>query len=265
MLKRQWICGLFLAVVGITWGLAASYVVAQAPQAGPGRGLAAIDRATKTNRYLFIFFHGQDDPQTRAMGAVFNAAAKAATARADSLVIPINEPSEAGIVARFGVAKAPMPLALVVAPNGALTASFPSNFTKEQLLDAFASPCMEKMLSALQQGKLVLLCVQNGTTRWNVEAMNGVRAFKADQRYAAATEVLLLDPALPAERPSLAKLGVNGPVPDATTLFIAPPGTIIGSFKGATDKNHLIATLTKAISSCASGCQPGGQCCPPAK
>jgi hypothetical protein len=196
------------------------------------------------------------------MGAVFNAAAQAATAWADSVVIPINDPSEAGIVARFGVAKAPMPLALVVAPNGALTASFPTNFTKEQLLDAFASPCMQKMLSALQQGKIILLCVQNGSTRWNVEAMTGVRAFKADQRYASATEVLLMDPAQPAERTSLAKLGMNGPVLDATTLFIAPPGSIIGSFTGATDKNQLIATLTKAISSCATGCQPG-QCCPP--
>jgi hypothetical protein len=124
---------------------------------------------------------------------------------------------------------------------------------------------MEKMLKALQQGKLVLLCVQNGRTRWNAEAMNGVRDFKADQRYAAATEVLTLDPAHPAEQPSLAKLGMNGPIQDATTVFIAPPGSIIASFKGATDKNQLVATLTKAISSCAAGCQPGGQCCPPAK
>lgn len=263
MLRKQWICGLIVAVVGVTWLASVADAAAQAPQAS--RGLAAIDRAAKAHRYLFIFFHGQDDTQTRAMGIVFNDAAKAATARADSLVIPINDTSEAGIVARFGVAKAPMPLALVVAPNGALTASFPSNFTKEQILDAFASPCMEKMLSALQRGKLVLLCVQNGTTRWNVEAMTGVRAFKADQRYAAATEVLVLDPAQPAERPSLAKLGMNGPVLDATTLFVAPPGSIIGSFKGATDKDHLIATLTKAMASCATGCQPGGQCCPPAK
>jgi hypothetical protein len=111
----------------------------------------------------------------------------------------------------------------------------------------------------LQQGKLVLLCVQNGRTRWNAEAMSGVRAFKADQRYAAATDVIMLDPGLPAEGPFLAKLGMNGPVDEAMTVFVAPPGSVIGSFKGATDKNQLVTTLTNAVKGCGPGCKPG-QC-----
>ncbi len=239
---------------------APSEAPAQAQQSPPNRGLAAIASATKANRHLFIFFFHQNDAQTQALGAVLDSAVASLGARAESISIPITDPAEAGIVTKFGVKDAPMPLVVVLAPNGAATASFPGTFTKEQLLGGLATPAMEQLLGALQQGKLVLLCVQNGKTRLNTEAMSGVHAFKADQRYAAATEVLTLDPGIPQESPFLAKLGVNAPVDEALTLFVAPPGTVIGSFKGATDKNQLIATLTKASKGCcAGGCQPG-QC-----
>ncbi len=256
---------LFLLILAAIMSLAlVSSSFAQAPQPAVSKSLAILDGAAKANRYVFIFFYKQDDPQTRAMGETFNSVVKTLAQRADSIVSRVTDPAEAPIVNKFRVNQAPMPLVLVLAPNGAVTSSFPGNFTKEQLLAAFGTPSSEKLLGALQQGKLVLVCLQNGKTRWNTEAMNGVRAFKADQRYSAATEVVMLDPIAAAERPLLTKLGINAAVDDATTLLVAPPGSIIGTFKGATDKNQIITTLTNAIASCAGGCQPG-QCCPPPK
>jgi hypothetical protein len=151
-----------------------------------------------------------------------------------------------------------MPIVLAIAPNGAIVANFVNNLTKQQILDSFVSPSMEARLKSLQQGKLVLLCVQNGKTRLNSEAMNGVRELKSDQRFSQATEVIMVDPGQPAERPFLSKLGMTDPIADATTLMIAPPGSIIGSFKGATDKNQLVATLTSAAAGCGTGCNAGG-------
>lgn len=265
MFREKWTTVLIAVLVSLVSTVFVSEVLAQSPQPAPNKGLAAIDRAAKANKYLFIFFFREDDPETRAMGEVFNNATNALAARADSVAVRITDPSETGIVTRFRVNQAPMPLVLVLAPNGAVTSSFPGKFTREQLLSAFGTPSTERLLGAMQQGKLVVLCLQNGRTRMNTEAMNGVRAFKADQRYSSATEVLMLDPNSAAERPLLAKLGMNTPPEEATTILMAPPGSIIGTFKGATDKNQIITTLTSAISSCAAGCQPGGQCCPPAK
>jgi hypothetical protein len=257
MLQKAFFSMLVPVLIGLTSVVLVSEGAAQAP--APNQGLAGMDRAAKANRHLFIFFFRQNDARTQALGAVFNSAVTSTGERADSISILITDPSETGIVTKFGVKDAPMPLALVMAPNGAVTGIFPSNFTKEQLLGSLATPAMEKLLGALQQGKLVLLCVQNGRTRGNAEAMNGVAAFKADQRFAAATDVIMLDPGIPTERPFLAKLGMNAPVDEAMTLFIAPPGSVIGSFKGATEKNQLVATLTNAVQGCGAGCKPG-QC-----
>lgn len=221
------------------------------------QGLVAIDGAARARRYLFVFFYNQDDQQTRIMGEVFKKATDRVIDRADAIAVLTTSSSERGIVTKFGVDRAPMPLVLVLAPNGAITGSFHTSFTEEQILKALVSSSEAKTLKALQQGKLVLVCVQNGNTRFNAEAMRGVTAFKADQRYGQATEIVKLDPASQDARPFLAKLGVGFPMNQAVTFFIAPPGSIIGQFQGATDKNQLIAAVTSAISGCGAGCKPG--------
>ena len=259
MVEKIWISLVLPALVALMSAVLISEGSAQAPPAQPNQGLAALDRAAKANLHLFIFFYRHDDAQTQTLGAIFDSAVAATGGRAESIAIRVTDPFEAEIVTKIGAKEAPMPLVVVLAPSGAITASFHSNFTKEQLLGGLATPAMERLLGVLQQGKLAVLCVQNGRTRWNAEAMSGVSAFKADQRYAAATEVLMLDPSHPMELPFLAKLGINGPVDEAVTLLVAPPGSIIGSFKGATDKNQMIGTLTNAIKGCGAGCKPG-QC-----
>jgi len=259
MFYKKWIFALTLTLVLATWVVPVSEVTAQGMAKPQNSGLAALDRAANANKYLFVFFYRQDDAQTRSIGEIVKSAVNAASSRADMVPISITDPSEAAIMAKFGVSKAPMPLVLAIAPNGAIVANFASNFTQQQILDSFVSPSMETLLKSLQQGRLVLLCVQNGKTRLNSEAMNGVRELKSDQRFAQATDVIMVDPGHPAERPFLTKLGMTDPIGDAMTLMIAPPGSIIGSFKGATDKNQLVATLTSAVSGCgAGGCGAGG-------
>ena len=110
--------------------------------------------------------------------------------------------SEKDIVAKFDLSRAPMPLVLAMAPNGAITGGFPTKFEEQQLVDAFATPATEKVMKNLQDGKLVFVCVQNGKTKSNAAAMQGIRDFRADARFASATEIVMLDPTNPAEAPS---------------------------------------------------------------
>lgn len=244
-----------VALVIVMFAAQISEALTPGTQAPVGKGLTAIDRASQDNKYLFIFFYRGNTAQTSSMRDVFNRAMNAAQGRGESISVNVDDPSETGIVKKFNAKDAPMPLVLAVAPNGAITANFVTNFTERQVLEAFATPAMENLLVSLQQGKLVVLCVQNGKTRSNIEAMRGVQEFVSDQRFTNFVQVLKLDPSQPRELPFLAKLGMTSPIVEAETLLIAPPGSLIGNFKGATDKNQLIATLTKATS---GGCGAGG-------
>lgn len=226
-----------------------------------GGGMAAMQKAADANKYLFALFRKTEDSQTSAMRAVLEDAMKEVAGRADSVEVDVTAPSERIIVDKFGLDRAPMPIILAIAPNGAVMGGFPTEVDKQQLLDAFASPGTEKCVKQLQDGKLVFLCVQSGDTQSNDDALKGVRDFKSDARFAQATEIVMLDPADTAEAGFLEDLQIDPKTETAVTVFLAPPGVPIAMYEGATSKDELVAALLKASSACGSGC--GSGCCPP--
>lgn len=242
--------------------------VAAASDRPGSAGMLAMASAAAANKYLFIFFYKTDDEQTQKLRGVFEMTMSKISDRADSLAIDATDPAEKEIVDRLGVGRAPIPLALAIAPNGAVTRGLPKSFDEQRLLEAFASPGMEKCLKALQESKITLLCVQNGTTQLNEEAMAGVREFKADAQYGPTAEVVTVDPRDPAEAETLRKLNIDAATDQAITTLLAPPGKVIGTFKGATTKDMLVAaTKTAAKGGCAPGskCAPGSGCGPKKK
>jgi len=181
--------------------------------------------------------------------------------RAASVEIDAGDPAEQSVVNRFGVARSPMPLILALAPNGAVTRSFLRTIDEPQMLKAFVSPGMERCVKALQDRKLLFVCVQNDETQHNEEAMQGVGEFAADPQYAPRTEIVVLDPADPTESEFLQQLKVDLATTEAVTVFLAPPGSRVGTYLGATRKDVLLAAAKKA----AASCDPKSGCCPPKK
>jgi hypothetical protein len=230
------------------------------PVQGSGKGMDAIKQAGEAGKYLFLFFSKTDNDQTLAMRKVFDKAMEKVADRAQWVTIDVADPAEKAIVAKLDVGRAPMPLVLAMAPNGAITGGFPTKFEEQQLLDAFATPCTQKAIKQLQDGKLVFVCVQNDKTKSNDAAMQGIREFKADARFASATEIVMLDPADSAEASFLADLKIDPKTEEAVTAFLAPPGSAIAEYKGATDKAELVAAILKASS---GGCGPGAGSCGP--
>jgi hypothetical protein len=229
-----------------------------------GLGLEALEQAAQAKKYLFAFFWKDESDVTLNRKKVFEKAMRKVVDRANSVQVLVSDPSENGIVEKFGLDHAPMPLVLAIAPNGAVMGGFPEKFTEEEIINAFGSPCTEQCLKTLQDGNLVLLCIQNGSTASNEEAMKGVQEFASDQRYANATKIVMLDPSDPVEKPFLTDLKIDSQSDEAITAFLVPPGSLIAEFKGATNKEDFIDTLQKANTGCGTGgCGPGG--CGPKK
>jgi hypothetical protein len=218
-------------------------------------GVSTLENAAATDKYAFIFFYSDGSEQTQSRRAAFREAMSKITEKAVALEIYTTDPTERQIVNKFSVGRAPMPLVLAVAPNGAITGGFPREFEETQLLGAFASPCEEKSLKALQERRMVLVCVQNGNTELNDAAMKGVQDFKADPNFGPSTEIVTLDPVDPAEAGFLKALQVAPQTDAAVTVCLVPPGTAVARFTGGTTKETIVA----ALSSCGpSGCGPKG-------
>lgn len=217
-----------------------------------------LENVAAADKYAFVFFYSDASEQTQSKRSVFREAMSNITEKAVPLEIDTTDPSEKQIVNKFGVSRAPMPLVLVVAPNGAITGGFPQEFEEGQLLGAFASPCEEKTLKALQERRLVLVCVQNGNTKLNDDAMKGVQDFKADPNFGPSTEIVTLDPTDPSESEFLKALRVAPQTNTAVTVCLVPPGRAIASFTGGTKKETIVTALSSGGGCGPSGCGPSG-------
>jgi hypothetical protein len=231
---------------------------AAAPQSAAA---VAIDQAAKADKYIFLFFYRAEDEPTQAARETLAAAMDKLADRATSTAVNITDPQEQALVVKYGLNRAPMPLVLAMAPTGAVTRGFPGQFTEAQLETAFVSPGMQKCLKVLQDRKMVFICVQNGTTQHNAEAMQGVKEFAADAQYGKTTVIITVDPTDAAEESFLRQLKVDPKTNEAVTVFLAPPGAIVGTYKGEVKKDVLLAAAKTA----AAGCNPASGCCPPPK
>lgn len=227
------------------------------------RGTTAMKAAAQKDSYLYVFFWTRNDQQTQRMRQVLNQAARQIGGSMDTVEVNINDTREKAIVDQFGVSRAPMPLVLALAPNGAVTKGFPIRFTSEQLLQGIVSPAMASCMKALQSQKLVLLTIQNQSTTHSQIAYSGAAQFQQDARFTDSSEIVSLDPTDPSEASFLQNLNVAPGTDEAVTVVLAPPGKPIATFTGPVTKQQIVAKVTAAQSGCCPGgkCGPGG-CCP---
>ena len=230
--------------------------VAEAPKVAPATCEAALKQASEKGKHLFVLIHETDSKRAGELKAKLVTALEGIGDKAEMALLDKKSETDKEFIEANGLNKAPAPFVLVFAPNGMLVAGFPhAEVTKEKLQKSFASPGKQKCLKTLRERKLVFICAQNAKTKNNDAAMKGVNDFKADQRFAQATEVVSVDPQNAEEKSFLDELKADVGSGDAFTIFLAPPGAIITQKSGATTKDEFVAALTAASS---GGCGSGG-------
>lgn len=222
------------------------------------KGMAAIESATADGQYLFLLFRKTDDAQTATMRATLKASLDNTKVPAKSLEIWSDDPDETAVVAKFGLQRAPMPLLLALAPNGAITRGFPLKLESKDFEQAFVSKGAADSLKALQENKLVVLCVGNDQTSSMKESLQAAQNLLADAKYANVSMIVAVDPTDPAEAGFLGNLQVDPKTSKAVTVVLAPPGNPVATFVGPVSKDQIVAKIVAAQ----KGCCPGGECGP---
>jgi hypothetical protein len=265
---KRWAFGLLVVLFGSTAVAQDGVRTARLPEdhsTAQSKAAAAIDRSAAAQKFAFVFFWKDQNSQTGRAWSVLQAAGRNMSDAADVIPVRASDPAEKTVVDRFGASRAPMPLVLAVAPCGAVTKAFTSAFDESQLRTALVSPGTQLCLKALQDRKLVLLCVVDQAGPEGAAIPTAAQGFKADQRYGASSEIILISAGDEAETGLLKDLKVDTRAPAPFTVLVAPPGSVIGQFDGQATKDQMLAKLAAAQSNpCAGGkCGPGG--CGPRK
>ncbi len=242
------------------FGVASVRAAAPIGHIGNGKAAEAIEKAGDSERYVFAVFYREDNDQLAATREIVKSAKKKISRKSDVVEINITDQAEADVVKKYGANRAQLPLILVLAPNGAIMGGFPaSKLTDDtKLVESVGCEASEQTLKALQQKNMVALCMQNKKTTDNKGAMQGVEEFLQDPKFGQTTAVVMVDPSDPVAAKFVTQLGLDPKSTVATTALLAPPGTVIGTFQGATPKDKLVSAVTAAAAPKSGGCCPPG-------
>ena len=228
-------------------------------------GFAELASAANADQYAFVLFWKQNTPETQRMQQVVEGAMPELNGKARIGSVNVTNPRERATVKKFGVDRAPMSLLIAVAPNGAITQAWPLKCEPAQVREGIVSAGTAQCVKGLQDGKLVFVSVQSKNSAHRQIATLAIDGFRADPRFANASETVIIDPTDAREATFLHYLDVDTATKEATTGLLAPPGKPLAKFVGMVSTEQIIAKITAAQSECCPGgkCGPGG--CGPAK
>jgi hypothetical protein len=223
--------------------LAQEYEVANRPT--DSRSIAA---GKQQPRFTFIVFSKQQDTKTQQFHQTFQAAAEKRTDRANFAAIDVRDPANQQTVAHYGVSRAPMPLAICVAENGAVTGVFMRQPNDQAIERALVTPAMTEATKALQDKKIVVVHVKQSP---EIALPVGAAQFVSDPDFAARTTVIDVVLNDPAEARFVKDMEINpGAVSGSTVVIMAPPAALVGKFAGTATREEIVTKLHAAGKCC---------------
>ena len=220
-----------------------------AQQPGPVSPLrTTLDNASQAGKFTFIVFHRDSGAGTRALHQQTQDGIAPHAEKSLLTTARVDDPSERALVEKFGIGRAPMPMTVVVAPNGAVTGLYPRTVTGEQITAAIVPPTMMRCMKELQDQKLVFVCL---TRTDSVEVPQGVQVIQQLPQFKDRISLVGMRLDDPAEarfyqQMQLEPQRINGP----HAVLIAPPGVLVGQFDSRSTADQIAASIHKA-----------GQCC----
>jgi hypothetical protein len=216
-------------------------------QQSVSKAQTVLNQAAAEGKYTFILFYKANDAATTAMNTTLQTALAKYKTTATFAFVYVGDPKEQELVTRYDVARAPMPMTLAIAPNGALTGIFPQKLEPAHVDSSFVTPTMMKAMKALQENKLVFVTVRGGSAATEPVAL---REFASDPHFSTRMVTLTTSAADPAEAKFMAEMEID-PRSQATQLsLLAPPGVLVGKFPANTPMKTIAAALAEAGKCC---------------
>jgi hypothetical protein len=223
--------------------------------------LTDLDAAAKTNKTVFLLVTAPEAQNVESATAIVTSAVGMAN-NAVLLQMDRTAPENAELVAKYGLATAPVPLILVFASTGILAGGLPAQMaTAEKIVALVPSPKKAEVLAALQSGKSVFIVASKAgmSTRGGV-ASGCAMACSQMAGKSQYVEVSMDDAA---EAEFLKQLKVDLQSTEPVTVVVNAGGQITGTYQGTVTTEQLIQAAQKQASS--SCCPAGsGKTCAPA-
>ena len=192
-----------------------------------GPGAEQLAAASDAEQYAYLMFFRTDDDATQAMRSTIEAQVEQSGGKTAIVPVNIGDAADAQLVAKFDATRAPMPLVMGIAPNGAVTGVYPLKVEAVQLQRAVLTPKYSEMVKALQEQKIVVLCMQpaNGGV-----TPQGISEFEALPHFKGRTHRITVQADDDAETHFFERMKLPSDLSATTVMAFAPPGVYVGKW-----------------------------------
>ena len=222
--------------------------VATAPVVPSPPNPDAVETPPKPLTFTYMLFWRDSNVKVQQMEATLKAVSTRRQGQMEWSSVNVNDPTNQLLVERYQVSRAPMPLVLCVASNGAITGAFTSQLSEAAVERAIITPAMADVTKALQDKKIVLLHVKA-----NAESQlpQGATDFAADPNFQARTTIIHFVATDPVEARFMTDMKlIASDVRDSRLVVMAPPAVLVGKFAANTTKDQIAAQLHAAGKCC---------------
>lgn len=199
-------------------------------------------------KFTFLLFFRDNNTNTQQMAETLKAAMAKRPGSFEWSAVNVNDPVNQLLVEQYQVGRAPMPLAVCVASNGAITGAYMRQLNEMVVERSLVTPAMAEVTKALQDKKIVLLHLK--PTAESPLPQGGVD-FAADPSFQARTTIVNLTTTDAAETRFLSDLKIPAvDVRDSLLVVMAPPAVFVGKFDASATKDQIAAKLHAAGKCC---------------
>ncbi|MCC7084776.1 MAG: hypothetical protein IT427_07185 [Pirellulales bacterium] len=197
--------------------------------------------------FTLLLFWKENNVATQAMMSQLKSSLPQKPRRTEWSSINVTDPANRELVERYKVSRAPMPMVMCVAANGAITGAVPDRINDQTIDKLLVTPTMTQVMKALQEDKLVLVHVKSDTS---AQLPQGVADFAADPMFQARTTMVSLHRDDSSEKRFLADMSIDAKTPGSMVSLLAPPGVLVGKYTTEATKEQIGADLHTAGKCC---------------
>lgn len=207
-----------------------------------------LEQAQQAGKFTFIVFYKDNSPQTQKMFQVVQQSVAGQPQQATLATASMASAGGQAMAEKFQVSRAPMPMTVAVAPNGAVTGLFSRQVANANLDAAIVPPVMMECMKHLQEKKLVFVCL---TKSEQAAVPAGVRALQLDPMFKDRMALIGLNVEDTTEARLMQQLKVDASqVQGPYAALIAPPGVLVGHFSGTSTADQIAGAIHKAGKCC---------------
>ena len=207
-----------------------------------------LQEAQQTGKFTFLVFYRDNSSPTQTMLQTVKEAVNSQGAQSTMAAASMMATDGMTLAEKFNVTRAPMPMTVAVAPNGAVTGLFSRKVSRANLEAAIVPPVMMECMKQLQEQKLVFVCL---TKSEQAVVPTGVQGLRLDPLFKDRMALLALNVQDSAEARLMKQLKVEAQqVQGPYAVLIAPPGVLVGHFNGSSTTEEIAAAIHKAGKCC---------------